>query len=60
MTEKFYESENHFFWIRKNFDKTMMFRNKKTNEKLYFDLNGVWNWEGISHSHLNEKLNLNK
>lgn len=54
--------EENFFWKihERRIDREMVFRNRKTGELLMFEHEGVWDWEGISHPHLNDKEFFNK
>lgn len=41
------------FWRKNKFvDPHTLYQNTRTGEKLFFELNGLWNWEGISHPDL--------
>jgi hypothetical protein len=52
--EDYYMKENYFWKLNiKIIDKDMVYRNKVTGEYLLFEQTGAWNWEGLSHSHLN-------
>ena len=60
-SETVYNMENYYWRIHiKKLDKHMVFRNKKTKEILMFENSGMWNWEGISHPHINDNSFFNK
>ena len=49
------EKENIFWCINKHkIDDTIAYKNKKTGELIYFENDGLWNWEGINHPLLNK------
>ena len=45
--------ENLIWLNHHSFDRYMIYQNKKTKEKYYFDRNGTWDSEGIKHPLIN-------
>ena len=41
------------FKARKNIEPMYSYRHRKTNELFYFEKNGTWNYQGLSHPNLN-------
>lgn len=40
------------FKVNTEIEPLISYKNKKTGELFYFEKNGTWNWQGISHPHL--------
>lgn len=41
------------YWMYNKYtDPSVIYQNTRTGEKLFFERNGMWNWEGISHHDL--------
>ena len=40
------------FTFHRDIDRITTYENVKTGELFYFEKNGLWNWEGISHPNL--------
>jgi len=47
------ETENWFWGFNGNFDKLMIFRDRKSKELFMFDRDGYWDVKGLSHELLN-------
>lgn len=51
-----YEKMGALFKIHSNMETLYSYKNNKTGELFYFEKQGTWNWQGISHP----SLDLNK
>ena len=47
-----YQRFENMFRINPEFEPTFSYKHRKTGELFYFERNGVWNWQGVSHPNL--------